>query len=87
MAEIDLGYGHASVPFKYDESQYIVLTPDAKTEIPLRDEQIGDAFDSIIDSSPLDEIVSADDSVLIVVSDPTGSKYKPEDLRAYVNAH
>ena len=23
----------------------------------------------------------------VVVSDPTGSKYKPEDLRAYVNAH
>jgi hypothetical protein len=23
----------------------------------------------------------------VIVSDPSGTKYKPEDLRAYVNAH
>ena len=71
MPEIDLGYGDSSVAFNYDESQYSLLRPDSTTEIPLRDEQIGDTFDSPIDSSPLDEIVTANDSVLIVVSDAT----------------
>jgi len=58
MPEIDLGYGESSVAFDYDDSQYTVLTPDSTTEIPLRDEQIGNALDSPIDSPPLDEIVS-----------------------------
>src|SRR5262245_1571245 len=71
MPEIDLGYGDASIAFKFDESQYTILTPDSTSEIPLRDEEIGDAFDSPIDSPALDEIVSADDSVLLVVSDAT----------------
>jgi nickel-dependent lactate racemase len=71
MPEIDLGYGESSVAFDYDDSQYTVLTPDSTTEIPLRDEQIGNALDSPIDSPPLDEIVSGNDSVLIVVSDAT----------------
>ena len=71
MPEIDLGYGESAVALDYDDSQYTVLTPDSTTEIPLRDEQIGNAFDSPIDSPPLDEIVSGNDSVLIVVSDGT----------------
>jgi len=71
MAEIDLRYGDASFAFKFDGSQHTILTPDSTTENPLRDEKIGEAFDSPIDSPPLDEIVSTDDSVLIVVSDAT----------------
>jgi nickel-dependent lactate racemase len=71
MPEIDLRYGDASFAFKFDESQYTILTPDSTTENRLRDEMIGEAFDSPIDSPPLDEIVSTDDSVLIVVSDAT----------------
>jgi lactate racemase len=71
MPEIDLRYGDASFAFKFDESQYTILTPDSTTENPLRDEMIGEAFDSPIDSPSLDEIVSTDDSVLIVVSDAT----------------
>jgi nickel-dependent lactate racemase len=71
MPEIDLPYGDGSFAFKFDESQYTILTPNSTTEHPLRDEKIGDAFDSPIDSPPLDEIVSTDDSVLIVVSDAT----------------
>src|SRR6185295_19183322 len=71
MPQIDLGYGESSVALNYDESRYTVLLPDSTTEIPLRDEQIGSAFDSPIDSPPLDEIVSGNDSVLIVVSDAT----------------
>ena len=71
MPEIDLRYGDESFAFKFDESQYTILTPDSATENPLPDEKIGEAFDSPIDSPPLDEIVSTDDSVLIVVSDAT----------------
>lgn len=71
MPQIDLGYGESSVAFNYDSTRYTVLTPDSTTEIPLRDEQIGSAFDSPIDSPPLDETVSGSDSVLIVVSDAT----------------
>ena len=71
MPEIDLRYGYASFAFKFDGSQYTILTPDSTTENPLRDEKIGEAFDSPIDSPPLDELVSTDDSVLIVVSDAT----------------
>ena len=71
MPQIDLGYGNSSFAFDFDTSQYTVLTPDSTTEIPLRDEQIGEAFDAPIDSPPLDEIVSSDDSILIVVSDAT----------------
>ena len=71
MPEIELRYGDASFAFKFDESQYTILTPDSTTENPLRDEMIGEAFDSPIDSPSLDEIVSTDDSVLIIVSDAT----------------
>src|SRR5262245_37878087 len=73
MAEIDLGYGDSSFAFKFDQSRFNILTPDPATEIPLRDQQIGEAFDSPIDSPPLDEIISTEDSVLIVVSDATRS--------------
>ncbi|HSE32220.1 MAG TPA: nickel-dependent lactate racemase [Pyrinomonadaceae bacterium] len=71
MPEINLGYGDSSFAFKFDQSQYTILTPDPRMEIPLRDEKIGEAFDSPIDSRPLDEIVSPEDSVLIVASDAT----------------
>ena len=71
MPEIDLGYGDSSFRFEFDQFQFVTLTPDSTSEIPLRDEQIGDAFDSPIDSPALDEIVSTQDSVLLVVSDAT----------------
>jgi lactate racemase len=71
MPEIDLGYGDSSFTFEFDNSQFTILTPDPTAETPLRDPQIGEAFDSPIDSAPLDEIVSSDDTVLIVVSDAT----------------
>jgi nickel-dependent lactate racemase len=70
-AEIDLGYGDTPIALKFDGSQYTILTPDSTSEVPLRDEEIGNAIDSPIDSSSLDELVSPGDSVLIVVSDAT----------------
>jgi nickel-dependent lactate racemase len=71
MSEIELGYGRGSVRFAYDEERYRVLAPDAVDEHPLSDLQIGTAFDTPIESPPLEEIVSSGESVLVVVSDAT----------------
>lgn len=84
MPEIDLGYGDSSVAFNYHDSQYTVLTPDSTTEIPFRDDQIGSALDSPIDSPPLDELVSGNDSVLIVVSDATRATGSPQIVNLLV---
>jgi lactate racemase len=68
---MDLAYGRRSFEFSFDEHRFSVLTTNADRESPLSDFEIGAAFDSPIASLPLDEIVGADDSVLIVVSDAT----------------
>jgi lactate racemase len=67
----DLGYGRGSIEFDFDEDRFSVLSAEADGEAPLSDFEIGTAFDSPISSPPIDEIVGADDSVLIVVSDAT----------------
>ncbi|MFN2492660.1 MAG: nickel-dependent lactate racemase [Pyrinomonadaceae bacterium] len=71
MSDIQLAYGTTSIPFQIDESRYQVLSGNTSNEKPLSDEQIGEAIASPIDSPPLDDLVSAGDSVLIVVSDAT----------------
>jgi nickel-dependent lactate racemase len=73
---IELGYGRASLPFSYDEERYRVLdvtVHDGATAAaaPLTDAEIGASFDEPIASPPLDEIISPNESVLIVVSDAT----------------
>ena len=70
MGEIELGYGSRSVTFTYDDSKYSILNARS-SESQLTDAAIGAALDAPTDSAPLDEIVSPDDSVLIVVSDAT----------------
>src|SRR5688572_2542386 len=67
----DLSYGHGSLKFVDDEDRFRVISDDSRSEPPLKDVQIGAAFDAPIRSPPLDEIVSSDDSVLLVVSDAT----------------
>ena len=70
MTEIDLAYGHTSFKLTYDETLSILA--NAATPLPpLTDVEIGLSLDSPIASPPLDELVSANDSVLIVVSDAT----------------
>src|SRR2546421_10699327 len=71
MSEIKLGYGRKSVSFTYDEARFRVLEVEASENRPLTDVEIGEAVDAPIDSPPLEEIVSAGESVLIVVSDAT----------------
>jgi len=69
--QIELAYGRGSVEFGFDQSRFSVIRASADPQSPLSDFEVGKAFDSSIGSPPLDEIISSDDSVLIVVSDAT----------------
>ena len=71
MATIELGYGRSSITFDYDRARFDVLAPDESASQPLSDAEIGAALDAPIDSPPLEELITASDSVLIVVSDAT----------------
>jgi len=71
MPTIELGYGSSSISFDYDIARFDVLGPGEEASHPLSDVEIGAALDAPIDSLPLEEVVTADDSVLIVVSDAT----------------
>ena len=68
--QIALGYGRGQLDFNFDATRFEVITTD-NHESPLSDLEIGTAFDAPIASPPIDEIVSSDDSILIVVSDAT----------------
>ena len=71
MSEIDLKYGRESLPFIYNAERFRVLEAEAGTDRPLSDVEIGAAIDEPIDSPPLEEIISPDETILIVVSDAT----------------
>jgi len=71
MTQIQLGYGRDSLSFTFDESHYQILAQDSLSQQPLTDIEIGNALDEPIESSRLEDSVSAGDSVLIVVSDAT----------------
>jgi len=68
---MELAYGRGSVEFGFDEARFSVLSTDRIPKTPLKDYEIGLALDDPIASPPIDELVSSDDSVLIVVSDAT----------------
>lgn len=70
MDRIVLGYGRGSFECDFDAGRFSVVTSNQR-ESPLSDFEIGGAFDAPIASPPIDEIVSSDDSALIVVSDAT----------------
>src|SRR5690349_24965993 len=63
--KIELAYGRGFVALDYDEDRFSVLNASADGGTPLSDFEVGAALD------PVDEIVGANDSVLIVVSDAT----------------
>lgn len=67
----DLAYGSTSIKFVADDGRFSVISDESSSERPLSDGQIGSAFESPIASPPLDDVVSSDDSVLLVVSDAT----------------
>jgi len=68
---MELAYGRTAFELSFDETRFSVLTTDRIPTTPLKDYEIGDALDDPIASPPIDELVSSDDSVLIIVSDAT----------------
>jgi len=71
MPTIELGYGRAALTFDYDATRFEVLAAGEGARHPLSDVEIGAALDAPIDSPALEELVTAGDGVLIVVSDAT----------------
>ena len=71
MSEVKLGYGQKSLHFDFDPDRFSVLGVDSAAETPLTDVEIGLAFDSPISAPALDDLISSNDSVLLVVSDAT----------------
>src|SRR5215216_1181061 len=71
MANIQLGYGRATVPFEFEGGRFEVLEGAGDEERPLSDAEVGAVIDDPFDSQPLEEIISPGESVLVVVSDAT----------------
>jgi nickel-dependent lactate racemase len=71
MPIIELGYGRESVSWEYDSGRFAVLSTDKAASAPLSDAEIGNAFDTPVDSPPLDDLIATGDRVLIVASDAT----------------
>jgi nickel-dependent lactate racemase len=68
---IKLGYGKTFFDFDYDESRFVVLDKHASEHAPLSDHEVNKAIDAPIASPTIDEIIKANESVLIVVTDAT----------------
>lgn len=83
IKDIKLGFGNETVSFRYDETQFRLLRGD-ECDPPLSDVEINDRFSAPIDSPPLEELFSTDDSVLIVVSDATRATASPQVVNLLV---
>lgn len=70
MPEINLRYGKSAVPFGYDAARFAVLGT-AEDGRPLSDVEIGAQLDAPVGAKPLEELVGAGATVLIVVPDAT----------------
>jgi nickel-dependent lactate racemase len=70
MPLINLRYGTRDIPFVYDEDRFEVLG-DSDDRSPLSDVELGERLDSPIGTPPIEEVVDAGDTVLIVVPDAT----------------
>ena len=71
MPTIQLGYGHSSIDLDYDSDRFEILAPNEADSHALSDVEVNAALDAPIESSPLDDLITTDDTVLIVVSDAT----------------
>jgi len=84
MTELQLGYGDGTVPFSFDAKRFQVLSGNRYNERPLTDEEIGQALTGPIESEPFDDLFTAGDSVLIVVSDATRATASGQILNVMV---
>src|SRR6202051_1565484 len=71
MPTIELSYGHSTINCDYEPQRFEVLAAGEEASHPLSDVEIGAAFDTPIDSPPLDDLIAPGDTVLIVASDAT----------------
>ena len=72
MVNIELSYGRGRVAFVDEEGRFQVLAPTVDVaDAPLSDAEMGALIDDPFDSQPLEDIISPNESVLIVVSDAT----------------
>lgn len=84
MTEMQLGYGRGSLSFTFDENRYQVLAGTSRDKKPLTDVEIGETLSTPIQSPPLEDLFSAGDSVLIVVSDATRATASAQILNLLV---
>jgi nickel-dependent lactate racemase len=84
MPTLELGYGPGAVKFDYDGARFEVLVPDASEAHPLTDAEIGAALEAPIDSRPLEDLIAAGDTVLIVASDATRATGSPQIINLLV---
>lgn len=84
MTEIQLGYGRSSLSFTFDEHRYQKLAGNSLDEKPLTDVEIGRALNTPVQLPPLEDLFSAGDSVLIVVSDATRATASAQILNLLV---
>ena len=84
MTEIQLGYGRGSLSFTFDENRYQLLAGNERDEKPLTDMEIGEFLSAPIQSPPPEDLFSAGDSVLIVVSDATRATASAQILNLLV---
>jgi lactate racemase len=68
---MELSYGRESLLFAGDAARFQALEMEAGESRPLSDVEVGQALDAPINSPPLEEIIAAGETVLIVVSDAT----------------
>ena len=71
MPTIQLGYGQSKIDFDYEPARFQILAPDKSDSHPLSDVEINAALDAPIESPPLEDLITPEDTVLIVVSDAT----------------
>ncbi|MFN3330798.1 MAG: lactate racemase domain-containing protein, partial [Pyrinomonadaceae bacterium] len=69
--KINLKYGKELVPLEFDEENFQVLGFEDNLSASLSDIEIGEKLENPIESKPLEELVGANESVLIVVPDAT----------------
>ena len=70
MATIQLNYGKSNFPFEYDENLFQVLGKLTQYS-PLTDAEINEKLDNPVDTKTIEEIIGADETVLLVVPDAT----------------
>ena len=71
MPTIQLGYGHSTLDFDYDAARFEVLAPNEADTHPLSDVEVNAALESPIETLLLEDLITPEDTVLIVVSDAT----------------